>query len=294
MKKVLVIGKNSYIGKSFLAYISKYHAQDGWKMDVVGARDDAWKSKDFHGYEVVLLVAAIVHQRETVVGEAAYRHVNYEMALEVANKAREEKVGQFILLSTMAVYGNYAEQITMDTKEKPNTYYGTYKRMAEKGLMRLQNDEFQVAIVRPPMVYGRYSKGNFAKLVKLARICPIFPKMSNKRSAIYIDNLCEYLYLVIKKKCRGVGCPYNMQHMDTSELYRKVREEMGKHTISTDFFNPILRFFLIKGNLLDKLFGDCYYDIGKAKEGWIDIDPPQYQVVTYEESIGKSLWKSIR
>ncbi len=71
------------------------------------------------------------------------------------------------------------------------------KWRADKGVRNLQTDDFHVAVLRPPMIYGKGSKGNYSTLEKLARTLPIFPDVNNRRSMLYIDNLCEFLYQLI-------------------------------------------------------------------------------------------------
>ena len=46
-----------------------------------------------------------------------------------------------------------------------------------------------LSIIRPPMVYGPDCPGNFSRLRRLAGMTPVFPKLHNQRSMIYIENL---------------------------------------------------------------------------------------------------------
>lgn len=307
MKRVLVIGASSYIGRSFKEYVDHLHAEDGWEIDLVGARNEEWKALDFQGYDTVLHAAAIVHQREAGGyggrvayrrgGKAApdremYRRVNYETALAVAAKAKDCSVQQFVFISTIAVYGKQAERITKDTKAKPDTFYGIYKHMAEKDLQKFQSKSFDIVIVRPPMVYGEDCKGNFVRLAKMAVCCPVFPQIANKRSMIYIDNLCEYLYLAIGKEIAGLGCPQNKEYVQTTDLYKKIRAAKGKKTFSITIFNPMIKHLIKKIGFLDKLFGDCYYDSEQTRGRWLDIGLEEYHVVGYEESIERSVRRS--
>ena len=53
----------------------------------------------------------------------------------------------------------------------------------------------QVVIIRPPLVYGKGVKGNFAKLLKLTSLSIPLPLASikNKRSMVSIENLVSLI-----------------------------------------------------------------------------------------------------
>ncbi|MFA9463365.1 MAG: NAD-dependent epimerase/dehydratase family protein [Velocimicrobium sp.] len=289
MKHILIIGKKSYIGNSFKDYMDERHADEDWHVDFIGSSNGDWETWDFSNYDVILHVGAIVHQKERKVGEETYRTVNYEMPVKAARKAEKHGVLQFIFLSTMAVYGDVEGEITEKTNLNPTTFYGKYKRMAEIELLCQDSQAFKVAVIRPPMVYGKGCRGNFARLLKLSKYLGVFPKIKNKRSMIYIDNLCEYIYLTIKCEASGVGCPQNETWVETSDLYYRIRKGNHKKTFMTKLGNGIIFLLMRNGNVFDKLFGNCYYDIKQDKDGWIPIGTKEYQAFEYAESIEQSI-----
>ncbi len=288
MRKVLIIGANSYIGKSFQKYITSYYSddmeqgcvikekitkeeilkedirrdyiQENMTINLISASNGAWKQEDFSLYDVVLHLSGIVHRKETDDMEELYDKVNHRLAVAIANKAKENSVKQFILMSTAAVFGSKETHITIDTKPNPTTFYGKSKLAAEQDISKLQSKEFLVAIIRPPMVYGEGCKGNYPKLVKLAKLTPIFPKLHNKRSMIYIDTLCEFLHMLIEQEGSGYYHPQDKDYVDTCELVVKIRKEMGKKTWLIGMFNSPIRQLTKQMGSLDKMFGDCYYD----------------------------------
>lgn len=138
-----------------------------------------------------------------------YNKINRDLTIEVALKAKREKVSQFIFLSSMSVYGldgNTSKEVIIknDTSYHPNTYYGKSKLEAEILLGKLEDNEFTISIIRPPMIYGADCPGNYQRLRKVALVTPIFPQVTSERSMIYIDNLSEFIKLVIdnrEKRC---------------------------------------------------------------------------------------------
>lgn len=261
-RKVLIIGEHSYIGNSFKQYVTQNHSIDSEiQVETVGAKNGQWEKKDFSQYDVILHVAAIVHQKEKLDKKQLYIDVNTKLPILVAKKAKQAGVKQFIFLSTMSVYGNVEGAITEKTPLKPVTMYGKSKLLAERKLQELSSEQFKVAIVRPPMVYGKGCPGNYARLERLAKYCPVFPDVDNKRSMIHIKNLCEYLYLIIGREEDKVTCPADLRLVCTTKMYIEIREKLGKKTWTSKNIGRIVKKFARKSNLLNKMFGDCYYKI---------------------------------
>lgn len=279
MKHILVIGKSSYIARTFEAYMRKYQEV---KVELTGAKDDIWKEMDFRNYDVVIHVAAIVHKKENPNMKELYQKVNAIFPIEVAKKAKESGVKKFIFLSSMAVYGKQESPIKVDTELKPTTMYGKSKLEAEKKLMKLADDNFQIVVLRPPMVYGKECPGNYGRLEKLGLLLPFFPKVENKRSMIYIENLCE----CIRKNCNSsnnsysIICPQNEEYVNTTELVREIRNASNKKTFFIPLGQRIIKFLSKKIGILEKVFGDYYYEKDEKDEA--------YQVVDFRTSVERT------
>ncbi|HIS63206.1 MAG TPA: NAD-dependent epimerase/dehydratase family protein [Candidatus Scybalomonas excrementigallinarum] len=266
MKKVLIIGKNSYIAKKFMSYISN---RKDTKIEVggVSASNGEWRETSFKGYDSVLFLAGKVHQKETSENKKEYDEINYKLAVSMAKKAKNTGVKQFIYMSTAAVYGNGGQErgnviIDENTPLVPETAYGISKRKAEIALLQLEekyNQEMKVCIVRPPMVYGDNCPGNFMRLWKVALKVPVFPLIHNKRSMIAIDNLCEFLYQMIMKEKRGIYHPQDKEYVETSKLVGYIRKQKGKGILYVKMFNAILRVLVKKVGVVEKVFGDYKY-----------------------------------
>ena len=233
MKKILITGANSYIGTSFEKYIYENYP-DGYQIDTLDMMDSNWKEYDFSGYDSIFHVAGIAHvdvgnvPKET---ERLYYQVNCDLAYETALKAKKSEVKQFIYMSSIIVYGESAPYgktkiITKDTKPKPANFYGDSKLQAEIKLSPLQDDSFNLVIIRPPMIYGKGSKGKYPMLSKLAKKLPVFPKINNQRSMLYVENLCEFVRLVISKNDQGIYYPQNSEYASTTAIVKTVNPEI--------------------------------------------------------------------
>src|SRR5699024_1478390 len=174
MKNILITGVNSYIGNKFEEWVSQW--PDEYRVTKISLRNDFWKTMDWSEFDVILHVAGIAHNSSDPELEELYYKVNRDLTVEVAKKAKTEGVSQFIYMSSIIVFGSKVEVIDSNTQPNPDNFYGDSKLQGELGIKDLQEEYFNVVIVRPPMVYGNGSKGNYPRLSKLATITPFFPE----------------------------------------------------------------------------------------------------------------------
>lgn len=280
MRRILITGANSYVGNAFKQWIEAKYADD-IQVNTVGMKKGEWKEKSFVGYDVILHAAGIAHVSTDKSMEDLYYKVNTDLTAEVAVKAKRDGVRQFIFLSSMIVYGDAsnAQMITKDTEPKPTNFYGNSKLQAEKKLESLADESFRVANVRPPMIYGNGSKGNYVKLAGLARKVPFFPDYPNRRSMIHVDNLSEFLTLLILHKDHGTFHPQNADHVCTTELVKTIGAVHGNHVRTTGLFNGVIGTLVDKNMTMNKLFGDFAY----AKE--LSMYPHDYHVRDFFDSV---------
>ena len=227
MKRILITGANSYIGVSFEKYIKENFPEE-YTVDTVDMLTDCWRQSSFAGYDCVYHVAGIAHQKETEHNRQSYYDVNRDLAIEVARKAKADGVGQFILVSTMSVYGLHNGVVTRQTAPAPKSHYGTSKYQAEQSIVPLEDSGFKVCVLRPPMVYGKGCKGNFNSLCRLVSKLPFFPWVKNHRSMIYIDNLSSFVRMCIDKELSGVYFPQNREYVSTVDMAEAIAKAMGK------------------------------------------------------------------
>jgi UDP-glucose 4-epimerase len=267
MKKILITGANSYIGMSFEKYMAQW--PEAYRVDTVDMIDGTWREKDFSGYDCVYHVAGIAHSDNGKISpEKAklYYAVNTDLAIETAKKAKAEGVKQFIFMSSAIVYGESApigksKVITRDTPVSPANSYGDSKVQAEKGILPLNDDGFKVVILRPPMIYGPGSKGNYPVLSKLARKLPVFPKVDNQRSMLYIDNLLEFVRLMVENEEQGIFWPQNGEYSNTTELVQMIAKAHGKKILIVPGFTWALKLASRVTGLVNKAFGSSVYDM---------------------------------
>ena len=256
MKRVLITGANSYIGNSVRDYLLMNNEDYCVEIkDTFG-----WKpvEEDFVGFDVVFNVAGIAHIRETKNNRHLYFEVNRDLVISIAKASKAAGVKQFVLLSSMSVYGLTEGHIKKDTPPNPVNAYGQSKAEADEVISKLSDDRFKFACIRPPMVYGKDCKGNYQGLRKIALKSPVFPNIDNKRSMIYIGNLCDFIKTVIDCELSGLFFPQNQEYVNTSEMVKLIAENHGKKIRLTRAFNWAIRCFRIK--VVKKVFGNLTYE----------------------------------
>ena len=293
MKKVLITGANSYIGVSFENYAKEHYSAE-LLIDTVDMIDGTWRGKDFSEYDVVYHVAGIAHADVGKVSDevkSKYYAINTDLAIETAKKAKSEGIRQFVFMSSAIVYGDSApygktRRITADTEPQPANFYGDSKWQADKGVRELSDDSFAVTVLRPPMIYGKNSKGNYPTLAKMAKKLPIFPDVQNERSMLYIDNLCEFLSQVMTKGCGGVYWPQNAEYTRTSEMVKTIADVCNHKIYVSKAWNWVVGLArLIPGKtrgLADKAFGNMSYDQSMSQYDF------NYQLISLKESIKRT------
>src|SRR5699024_2079705 len=282
MKKVLITGVNSYVGNKFAEWMDNYSGEVD--IEKVSMRDDKWKDMDLSIYDSILHVAGIAHVSTNPKMEELYYKVNRDLTIEVAEKAKEAGVKQFVFMSSIIVYGNN-NQVLIDENSKPNpsNFYGQSKLEAEEGIQCLEDEAFKVAIIRPPMIYGHGSNGNYPKLAKAARKLPIFTDINNIRSMLHIDNLSEFLRLMIKNEEQGLFFPQNEKYVRTSNMVKIIAEVHHKNIHLIKLFNPILYIMVhYKVSIVNKVFGSLVYDQA------LSVYKDEYRIVNLKESIKRT------
>lgn len=256
MKRILITGAKSYIGE----FVRDYLMDDPDKYQVSIRDAMGWEPQisDFKDIDVVFNVAGIAHIKETAENRHLYYDVNRDLVVKIAKSAKAAGVKQFILLSTMSVYGMTMGRITKSTPTNPVNAYGKSKVEADEAIEKMADDNFKFCCLRPPMVYGKGCKGNYQSLRNFALKSPVFPDYRNQRSMIYIGNLSEFVKECIDQEKSGVFFPQNKEYIRTSDMVQKIAEVHGKKIILTKVFNWAIK--IAPGNTVKKVFGSLTYE----------------------------------
>ena len=257
---VLITGQNSYIGNNLARWLAQW--PDIYAVDKISLRLPAWKNASFHGYDAVCHMAGLAHLRNAP--PETYDAINRALAVEAAEKAKNEGVSRYIFMSTAAVYGvrdvvGQENEIKPSTMPKPTTIYGKSKYAAEAGIRACENETFTVSIVRAPMVYGANCPGNYGRLRRLVLRFGVIPLIENERSMIYIDHLCEYLRLLIHRSEGGVYCPQDDALFCTADVMRWIAEANGRSVVTSQSLGTLIKPAARVLPMIHKAFGNLTY-----------------------------------
>jgi nucleoside-diphosphate-sugar epimerase len=212
--KVLVTGASGFVGRALCVELARhgYRVRRAVRtLDTVptptgevvpigtlsGATD--W-SAAVAGVDAIVHLAARVHvMRETARDPLAlFREVNVDATEALARAAAGRGVKRLVYVSSIKVNGEHTPDVPFrpDDVPQPQDPYGISKWHAEQTLWRIARETgLEVVVVRPPLVYGPGVKGNFLRLLRLARLGIPLPigALKNRRSMVYVANLCDAL-----------------------------------------------------------------------------------------------------
>lgn len=283
--KVLIIGKDSYIGN----YVDEWLSSNGNQVQQLDVLNNSWKTFNYCSYDAIVHVAGIAHRPDCQDWEL-YKRVNTDMPIHIAQMAKEQGVKQYVFFSTMGVYG-------IEKKLKPNvidektplcanSMYGKSKLMAEEGLAKLQSDVFNVVCVRPPSVYGKGCRGNYISgFSTIVEKLPIFPMayQNVKQSMLYIDNLCEFVRLAIENRLSGAYCPQDDRSVSAIEILNSIANGKGLKRANSRLFGLFVRMLSFLP-LVNKAYGGIEYSRSLST-----IEGLDYVVVSFEEGMRRTV-----
>lgn len=263
MKNILLTGSNGFIGSYF---INKYH--DNYNINTFSFRSNDLVDLNLSSIDTIVHLSALVHQMGGATKEE-YEKVNITQTVHLAIKAKNTGVKHFIFMSTVKVYGEETDTAyTESTLCLPQDNYGKSKFEAEQKLQELEDNNFKVTIIRTPIVYGYGVKANIQSLIKLVRKIPILPfgNIHNKRSMVYVGNLCHLIDQIIQQEKSGIFLASDNEVLSTSKLIELISKHLNKKVflIKIPFFNTLLK--LVKPSFQKRLYGNLEVDNSKTKE----------------------------
>jgi len=313
--KILVTGANGFVGSALLKEIYRrsqrgcdliglgtlrtahtFGIQDANSVIVgdINARTN-WEEA-LSNINVVVHAAARAHvlrdNAEDPLG--AFRAVNVDGTVKLAERALQAGVHRFIFISSIGVNGSqtFGPAFTSDDAPNPIEPYAVSKFEAEVALRRIfTGSQTQLVIVRPPLVYGRRAPGNFGVLMRaVQRGWPLpLGAVHNQRSLVALDNLVDLIVTCIShsQAANQTFLVSDGQDLSTTELVRGMVQAAG---VSARLLPvPVWALqagasLLGKGDAVQRLCGNLQVDISKARSllGWV---PP----LSVEEGLRRAM-----
>lgn len=229
-----------------------------------------------------------------------FRRINVQGTPALARQAAVAGVQRFVFGSSIKVNGEMTalgKPFMADDAPAPVDAYGVSKMEAEQALRTLESESgMQVVIVRPPLVYGKGIKANFATMMRwLARGIPLpLGAIHNRRGLVALDNLVDLIVTCVRHpQAAGQTFPVSDgQDPSTTELLQRMGRAMGRPTRLIPLPAVCLTLgasLLGKRDVAPRLCGSLQVDIGKTRRllGWT---PP----LTLDQGLQKAAKGTVR
>jgi len=265
-----IIGRNTFIINSLDSFVD-------WSLAL-------------EGVDCIVHLASVAHRSASL---DELNEVNVLATTNLAIQAAKSGVKKIVYLSSIGVNGSntqYGQTFSNLSDTAPWNPYSMSKMVAEKQLSAIcLTNNIELAILRPPLVYGKAAPGNYSlllKLIKKVRFLP-FGLCDNKRSFISVYNLVDLIVFLCQTKndVAGVFLPSDNEDVSTKQFLRAVSTSFSRKIIMVPMPKSLMKtIFSMAGkkNLYFQLFGDLVIeDLELVKLGWA----PKYSM---QQSLSKS------
>jgi UDP-glucose 4-epimerase len=185
-------------------------------------------------------------------------------------------VRRLVFVSTAKVNGEstFGRPFAEGDPPAPQDPYAVSKWEAEEALRSVAaKTGLEVAIVRPPLVYGPGVRANFLRLLRLVeRGLPLpLPDTNNRRSLIGVENLADCLVRCVShpEAANQTFMVSDGEDVSTRELIARLARALGRSAR----FLPVPEFavrlaarLVGKESAVDRLLGSLVIDSGKARQ----------------------------
>ncbi|MFT4563048.1 MAG: nucleoside-diphosphate-sugar epimerase [Gammaproteobacteria bacterium] len=296
--RVLVTGATGFIGRALSekllgdghAVIAATRSDnsgvvDGCRRLVVGDIDGEtnWHAA-LEQMDAVVHLAARTHTSDASDSAAAYRRLNVEGSRKLAETAVNAGVKRFVFMSSIKVNGERSpidkdgrlQRFSGEDAPNPTTEYGRSKWQAEQALCAILSDTpTQLAILRPPLVYGLGQKGNLLSLMRAVekRLPLPFASIANRRSLISVDNLVHAIVLAMTSDLNSSTYTLADVDLSTAALVEGIANALGRRPNLIRCPTGLLELAATicgRRAQLEKIVGTLVVDSGRfvAASGW--------------------------
>jgi nucleoside-diphosphate-sugar epimerase len=298
--KLLITGANGFLGSALCFHLAQLQhevvaqARGGDSLSFLKQHSPpilrkvadlaliAGDRSHLEGLDALIHCAARVHQVKDGAADplAAYRAVNTQATLALAQAAAAAGVRRFVFLSSVKVNGEWSQPGSPFRADhaQPLDPYGVSKWEAELGLRDIAaNTGMEVVIIRPPLVYGPGVKANFLTMMRWLYRGIALPlgAIANQRSLVALPNLVDFITLCLAhpQAANQTFLISDQQDLSTTELLRGLGDALHRPARLIAVPQGLLELGLKalgRGGMAQRLCGNLAVDSKPARQllGW--------------------------
>ncbi len=272
---ILITGSSGFVGSALTVELNTRALNH-----VAFNRTDNANIFSQYSVNTIIHLAARVHVMNETASDplVEFRQSNVIDTINLAKRAVAAGVKRFVYVSSVKVNGELTTDTPFIETDTPNPIdpYGISKYEAEVALLALSKETgLEVVIVRPPLIYGKGVKANFALLAKIAGKGIPLPlgAVHNQRSMVYVGNLVDFLIVcaqpILSPQAAGeTFLISDGQDVSTTYLLNTLAKAQGKSArlipIPMSLLQAILK-LMGKHGIAQRLLGNLQIDSSKAR-----------------------------
>ncbi|MHA7646525.1 NAD-dependent epimerase/dehydratase family protein [Nitrosopumilus sp. S4] len=249
--KILITGGAGFIGRHLIDFLKKNHTvlvydnlsnsdklPDGKNVKFLrGDVLDFEKLAEFsNGTDAVIHLAAISNVVQSISQPDITRRVNVDGTANVLQCCAKNKIKKIIFASSAAVYGDYKDIITEETKTNPLSPYGKSKLEAEKMIVDFSKEnKIEHIIFRMFNVYGKGQNKDYAgvvdkflKNISEDKPISIYGNGEQTRDFVSISDVVDAFDLAIKSDRSDTYNIASGKSISINELAKNIFDVLGK------------------------------------------------------------------